>query len=80
MYLKKSRGKVAPSLTPWAPLDQLGRIVLVEVWLELRRGGTICLPRITRPAPAQAALRAHLDWKLPAQPPPRVYAAQAEAG
>lgn len=76
VYLKKCCQRVAPSLTPWALLDQLGRIVLVEVWFELRAGGTICLPRITQPEPAQAALLAQLDWKLPAQPPPRIYAAQ----
>jgi len=48
----------------------------VEVWFDLRAGGTICLPRITQPEPAQAALLAQLDWTLPAQPPPRVHAAQ----
>jgi transposase len=77
VYLKKSCARVAPSLTPWALLDQLGRIVLVEVWFELRNGGTICLPRITQPEPAQAALLTQLEWTLPAQPPPRVYAAHA---
>ena len=34
--------------------------MLVEVWFELRHGGTICLPRITQPEPAQAALLAQL--------------------
>ena len=77
VYLKKCCQHAAPSLTPWALLDQLGRIVLVEVWFELRNGGTICLPRITQPEPAQAALLTQLGWTLPAQPPPRVYAAQA---
>jgi transposase len=76
VYLKKCCQRVAPSLTPWALLDQIGRIVLVEVWFELRNGGTICLPRITQPEPAQAALLTQLGWTLPAQPPPRVYAAQ----
>ena len=79
VYLKKSCARVAPSLSPWALLDQLGRIVLVEVWFDLRRGGTICLPRITQPEPAQAALLVQLGWTMPAQPPPRVYAAHAPA-
>jgi len=79
VYLKKCCQRAAPSLTPWALLDQLGRIVLVEVWFELKNGGTICLPRITQPEPAQAALLTQLGWTLPAQPPPRVYAAQAAA-
>ena len=76
VYLKKCCQGAAPSLTPWALLDQIGRIVLVEVWFELRDGRAICLPRITQPEPAQAALLAQLGWTLPAQPPPRVYAAQ----
>lgn len=77
VYLKKCCQRVAPSLTPWALLNQLGRIVLVEVWFELKNGGTICLPRVTQPESAQAALLARLEWTLPAQPPPRVYAADA---
>ena len=76
VYLKKCCQGAAPSLTPWALLDQIGRIVLVEVWFELRDGRAICLTRITQPEPAQAALLAQLGWTLPAQPPPRVYAAQ----
>lgn len=79
VYVKKCCQHVAPTLTPWAVLDQLGRIVLVEVWFELRHGGTICLPRITQPEPAQAALLAQLNWCLPAQPPPRIYPAQLPA-
>ncbi|MDD2762766.1 MAG: IS1634 family transposase [Opitutaceae bacterium] len=77
VYLKKCCARAAPSLTPWTLLDQLRRIVLVEVWFETRDGGTICLPRITQPEPAQVALLAQLDWTLPAQPPPRIHPAQA---
>jgi hypothetical protein len=72
--LKKQAERSAPSLTPWQILDQLGRIALVEVWFELRDGRRICLPRITQPEPAQAVLLAQLNWSLPQQPPPRVYA------
>lgn len=56
-----------------AILDQLGRIQLVEVWFELRDGRQMCLPRITQPEAAQALLLKQLEWKLPQQPPPRVY-------
>jgi hypothetical protein len=49
--LKKKAERVAPSLTPWQILDQLGRIELVEVWFVLRDGRTMCLPRITQPEP-----------------------------
>jgi hypothetical protein len=79
VYVQKCCQRAAPSLTPWALLDQLRRIVLVEVWFELCDGGTICLPRITQPEPAQAALLTQLGWTLPAQPPPRIYPAQAAA-
>ena len=72
--LKKKAERRAPSLTPWQILDQLGRIALVEVWFELRDGRRMCLPRITQPEPAQALLLEQLDWSLPQQPPPRVYA------
>jgi len=34
--LKHRLRAVAPSLTPWQALDQLGRISLVEVWFELK--------------------------------------------
>lgn len=57
-------------------MDQLGRIALVEVWFELRDRRRMCLPRITQPEPAQAVLLAQLNWTLPQQPPPRVYARQ----
>jgi transposase len=73
--LKKRAQRVAPSLTPWQILDQLKRIVLVDVWFELRDGRTLCLPRVTQPEPAQALLLAQLGWTLPPQPPPRVQAA-----
>jgi len=59
---------------PWQILDPLGRIMLVEVWFELKDGCSMCLPRITQPEPAQWALLAQLGWNLPQQPPPRVYA------
>ncbi|SRR6266496_1525627 len=74
--LKHRLRAVAPSLTPWQALDQLGRISLVEVWFELKDGRQLCLPRITQPELVQAALLEQLGWKLPEQPPPRVYAHQ----
>lgn len=75
--LKHRLRAVAPSLTPWQLLDQLGRISLVEVWFELTDGRQLCLPRITQPEPVQALLLEQLHWHLPDQPPPRIYAHQA---
>lgn len=74
--LKHRLKAVAPSLTPWQALDQLGRISLVEVWFELKDGRHLCLPRITQPEPTQAVLLEQLNWHLPKQPPPRIYAHQ----
>ena len=72
--LRKKAQRLAPSLTPWQILAQLGQIALVEVWFELRDGRQICLPRITQPEPVQALLLQQLNWQLPQQPPPRIYA------
>jgi hypothetical protein len=71
--LRKKAQRLAPSLTPWQILTQLGQIALVEVWFELRDGRRICLPRITQPEPVQALLLQQLNWQLPQQPPPRIY-------
>jgi hypothetical protein len=74
--LKQKLKAAAPSLTPWQLLDQFSRIVQVEVWFKLRAGGAICLPRITQPEPAQAVLLQQLGWRLPEQPPPKIYKEQ----
>ena len=71
--LKQKLRAAAPSLTPWQLLDQFGRIQLIEVWFKTRDGRAICLPRITQPESAQALLLHQLGWRLPAQPPPRIY-------
>jgi transposase len=71
--LRKKAQRIAPSLTPWQILAQLGQIALVEVWFELRDGRRICLPRITQPESVQALLLQQLSWQLPQQPPPRIY-------
>lgn len=72
--LKKKAARSAPSLTLWQILDQLGRIALVEVGLELRDVRRMCLPRLRQPKPAEAELLAQLNWSLPQQTPPCVSA------
>jgi transposase len=74
--LKKRLERAAPSLTPWQLLDQLGRILLVDVEFQLRDGRWLCLPRITQPEPAQALVLAQLGWNMPVQPPPRIRPSQ----
>jgi transposase len=76
VYVKKNCQRIAPGLTPWALLDQLGRMLLVEVWFETRDGRWLCLPRITEPEAAEQALLRQLGWHLPTQPPPRVHQSQ----
>jgi len=71
--LKQKLKAAAPGLSPWQVLDQFKRIVQVEVWIKLKAGGAICLPRITQPEPAQALLLHQMNWSLPDQPPPRIY-------
>jgi len=74
--LKQQLRAGAPALTPWQCLDQFQRILFVEVWFHLRDGRALCLPRITQPDPTQALLLDQLGWRLPEQPPPRIYAQQ----
>jgi transposase len=71
--LKHKLKAIAASLTPWQLLNQFGRIMQVEVWFKLRAGGAICLQRITQPEEAQALLLNQLGWRLPDQPPPKIY-------
>ena len=54
-------------------IHSLKQILLVEVWFDLRKGGRICLPRITQPEAAQKLILHHLGWSLPEQPPPTIY-------
>jgi hypothetical protein len=54
-------------------IHSLKQILLVEVWFDLRKGGRICLPRITQPEAAQQLILHHLGWSLPEQPPPTIY-------
>ena len=57
--LKQKPRSLGGSLTPAQVLHTLKQILMVEV---LRRGGHICLPRITQPeAPAQLILH-RLGW------------------
>jgi transposase len=74
--LKQKLRSCAPSLSPWQLLDQFGRIQLIDVWFKTRDGRALCLPRITQPEPAQAMLLHQLGWRLPHQPPPRIYQRQ----
>jgi transposase len=71
--LKQRLRGIAASLTPARVIESLSTISMVEVWFNLRRGGRICLPRITEPESEQAIILHRLGWKLPDQPPPKIY-------
>lgn len=71
--LRRRLKAAATSLTPAQVLHSLKQILLVEVWFDLRKGGRICLPRITHPEKEQLLILHHLGWSLPEQPPPKIY-------
>jgi transposase len=71
--LKQKLRAAAGSLTPAQVIQSLKQIILVEVWFDLRKGGRICLPRITQPEAQQQLILHHLGWSLPEQPPPKIY-------
>jgi len=70
---KRKLKAAATSLTPAQVLHSLKQILLVEVWFDLRKGGRICLPRITQPEKKQLLILHRLGWSLPEQPPPKIY-------
>lgn len=72
--LKQKLRRVACSITPARALESLAGILMVEVWFTLRDGRHLCLPRITEPELEQSLLLHHLQWALPKQPPPKIYA------
>ena len=71
--LKRRLKATAAGLTPAQVLHSLKQILLVEVWFDLRKGGRICLPRITQPEKEQLLILHHLSWSLPEQPSPKIY-------
>lgn len=68
----------APGLTPRSVLDKFAAVQMIDVEIPTTDGRTITLIRYTEP---EAELRLLLDilrLDLPAQPPPKITAAQAE--
>jgi transposase len=66
----------APGLTPAAVLEKLATIQMVEVWIPMRDGRWLVLPRHTQPAPDVQALLDRMRISLPSQPPPRIKSSQ----
>ena len=73
--LKQLLRSLAPGLTPRSVLDQMAAIQMVDVYLPTTDGRAVILSRYTEPEVDQAILLQRLKMNLPAQPPPRVTAA-----
>ena len=74
--LRKRLAAHAPGLTPRAVLETLSGILMLDVHLPLTDGRELVLPRYTQPEAEQRLVLEKLGWELPAQPPPRIRAAQ----
>jgi len=73
--LKQRLRSLAPGLTPRAMLEKMAAIQMVDVHLPTTDSRTVVLSRYTEPEPDQSLLLRRLKIDLPAQPPPRIAAA-----
>jgi len=68
----------APGLTPRSVLEKFAAVQMIDVEIPTTDGRTILLTRYTEPQPELKLLLARLQLELPAQPPPKITAVQAE--
>ena len=68
---------LAPGLTPRSVLEQFAALQMIDVHLPTTDGRKIILTRTTQPEPELRLLLDKLKLQLPAQPPPKISAAQA---
>jgi hypothetical protein len=69
----------APGLTPRSVLDKFAAVQMIDVEIPTADGRMITLTRYTEPEAELKLLLERLHLELPAQPPPKITAAQAEA-
>ena len=69
----------APGLTPRSVLEKFAAVQMIDVDIPTTDGRTIRLTRYTEPEPELKLLLHRLRLELPAQPPPKITAAQAES-
>lgn len=69
----------APGLTPRSVLDKFAAVQMIDVEIPTTDGRVITLTRYTEPEAELKLLLERLHLELPAQPPPKITAAQAEA-
>jgi Transposase DDE domain len=73
--LKQRLKALAPGLTPRAVLEKLAAIQMIDVELPTTDGRTVVLSRHTEPENEHLLLLQRLKLDLPAQPPPKIMAA-----
>ena len=70
---------LAPGLTPRAVLEKFATVQMIDVCVPTTDERELSLTRYTQPEPELKLLLDKLKFTLPAQPPPRISAAQASA-
>jgi transposase len=68
----------APGLSPRSVLEKFAAVQMIDVEIPTTDGRTITLTRHTEPEPELKLLLERLRLELPAQPPPKITAAQAD--
>ena len=68
----------APGLTPRSVLEKFAAVQMIDVEIPTTDARTLTLTRYTEPEPDLKLLLERLQLELPAQPPPKITAAQAE--
>ena len=68
---------LAPGLTARSALEKFAAMQMVDVHVPTTDGRELCLTRYPQPEPELALLLERLQLTLPAQPPPKITAAQA---
>jgi transposase len=77
--LGRQLAALAPGLSARSALEKFAAVQMVDVHIPTTDGREIRLTRHTQPEPELALLLDRLKLELPAQPPPRITAAQADA-
>jgi transposase len=70
---------LAPGLTPRSVLEKFAALQMIDVHLPTTDNREIILTRTTQPEPELKLLLDKLKLELPAQPPPKISAAQAKS-
>ena len=77
--LGRQLNALAPGLSARSALEKFAAVQMVDVHVPTTDGRDLCLTRHTQPEPDLALLLERLELDLPAQPPPKISAAQIAA-